>query len=266
MKTNLELQKHQFEAKETYWQNEITAVHLQNETLKLQLAEKVGETKAMMAYQEKMEANLRQKEDEIDQISNQSLSQQEQMDLALQVKVGELEKKEQEINTIRAAVQERDNIIKTLLIDMEQALQAYNGEKVVFEVRDAHLHLVLSESLVFRSHESARIIPSGKEVLEKIATVLENYPSIIATIIGHSDNEPSRRYSSSWSFSLTRASAVVQFLEDDIGFSPNQLIAAGKGAFEPRASNATSSGRTANRRVEIVIASPLDRVYRLIRG
>lgn len=266
METQLEIQKHQYDAKITQWENEVEATRIQNQTLQLQLAEYVGEVKAMTTYQENLTKELEAKEAEIDKISNQSLSQQEQMNLALQVKVGELEKKEQEINAIKAAVEERDNIIKGLLFDMEQSLQSYSSEDIAYEIRDARLHIILSESLIFRSEESIRIISKGREVLEKMATVMEQYPSILATVIGHTDNEKPRRYSSNWNFSVDRATAVVKTLADDIGFSPNQLIVAGKGEFEPRASNATSGGRSANRRVEIVISIPLDGVYRLIRG
>jgi len=71
---------------------------------------------------------------------------------------------------------------------------------------------------------------------------------------GHTDNVPiaGSQFPTSWELSTARASAVVRFLIR-VGIDRFRLGAAGYANLYPVASNSTESGRSKNRRVEIVL-------------
>jgi chemotaxis protein MotB len=52
--------------------------------------------------------------------------------------------------------------------------------------------------------------------------------------------------------SVARATTVVRFLQD-VGVTPERMIAAGRGEYSPVAPNDTPEGRQKNRRIEIMV-------------
>jgi type VI secretion system protein ImpK len=79
-------------------------------------------------------------------------------------------------------------------------------------------------------------------------------------ITGHSDNVPIRslRYPSNWNLSAARAEAVKGALSSRV--DPARMRAEGRADSEPIASNDTPTERAKNRRVEVVLLAPPDRV------
>lgn len=90
-----------------------------------------------------------------------------------------------------------------------------------------------------------------------VSQINANFPGRDVYIIGHTDSDPIRK--SNWrdnlDLSLQRSAAVARFLTKQ-GFSPKRVIAAGCGEHRPIASNATSKGKAANRRVEFWVLRP----------
>ena len=64
--------------------------------------------------------------------------------------------------------------------------------------------------------------------------------------------------------SCLRASSVVQSLQNDYGVDPKRLSAAGRGEYNPIASNDTELGKQRNRRTQIIITPKLDQFMDLI--
>ncbi len=102
------------------------------------------------------------------------------------------------------------------------------------------------------------IKPDGLALLDAIAT------GIVATsnqvrVEGHTDNVPIRnsKFPSNWELSTARATAVVSYLIVKFGLEPNRLSAAGYAEYRPAANNDTDEGRARNRRVDIVVLSPV---------
>ncbi len=75
---------------------------------------------------------------------------------------------------------------------------------------------------------------------------------------GHTDNVPIRnsRFPSNWELSTSRATAMIAYLIDNLGFAPELLSAAGYGEYRPVAANDTEEGKSRNRRVDIVVLNP----------
>lgn len=89
--------------------------------------------------------------------------------------------------------------------------------------------------------------------LTKLANYLKAYPNRTLTIEGHTDNVGTLE--SNLTLSQQRAESVYAYLVEK-GVNHNRIGAYGKGESAPVASNDTASGRTLNRRVEVIIANP----------
>lgn len=99
--------------------------------------------------------------------------------------------------------------------------------------------------------------------LQRIASVMNRYPSLIITLVGHSDDREANAAAPASDgagsdaadalavdLSRARADAVRQALSA-AGIAPGRMIVEGAGSAEPVATNATPKGRLANRRVQV---------------
>src|SRR5699024_9902144 len=139
---------------------------------------------------------------------------------------------------------------------------------VLFDSRSAELHeeskralpeaesttVALSSDVLFDS-SAAELDEEAKGALDEAARRIESHEPGPVTIIGHTDSVDSD--ASNLTLSTERAAAVATALEERIDTSRYELSTDGKGETEPIASNDTEEGRALNRRVEIVLETPL---------
>ncbi len=104
---------------------------------------------------------------------------------------------------------------------------------------------------LFKPGKSA-ILDEVKPLMTYIALALDDEAAV--KVVGHSDNTPisNARFASNFELSLERAKVVGALLKQSLSH-PERVIAEGKGADAPIASNDTPEGRAKNRRVEIVV-------------
>jgi len=116
----------------------------------------------------------------------------------------------------------------------------------------------MSSNILFASG-SADLSNEGEQTLSEVATVLRDIPNRDFQVAGHTDNVPIRRsrFRNNWELSSARALQVVEYLQEQ-GVDPRHLSAAGYSEFAAAESNDTEEGRTANRRIEIVLMPNLD--------
>jgi chemotaxis protein MotB len=114
------------------------------------------------------------------------------------------------------------------------------------------------QSEVFFDTGKADLLPAGRAELDKVATAIvdldKQIPSEIAWVLrvdGHTDVRPisGPSFKSNWDLSAARAIAVVQFLIGK-GVSPQRLVAAGFGEFQPLETEKTDDAYRRNRRIE----------------
>jgi chemotaxis protein MotB len=134
-------------------------------------------------------------------------------------------------------------------------------QKISLARRGAALSVTLAGPLLFDSGQAV-LTAQGSEVLARVGAILREASGKDIHVVGHTDNRPisgarQRLYPSNWELSTARAAAVVRFLIDSVGIAPQRCGAVGMGEFQPVASNDTSSGRTENRRIEILLVAPL---------
>lgn len=96
-----------------------------------------------------------------------------------------------------------------------------------------------------------------QQMLEPAAILLRANPDLRVRIVGHTDS--TGKPQDNQALSLARAQAVRDELVSMSGADPEHFEVVGRAATQPRADNASSSGRAQNRRVEIVLMLPAAR-------
>ena len=234
--------------------------------LHLQLAERKGENNVLRDLQDKQDSHIERLKEEIEKLTSQSLSQQQLLDMALRQKQEEINSKQDLLRTIQSTLAEQDQKLIIILAELQKALVNYDSLKVSTGMRDDLAVLTISEDLLFKPG-TVTTVKTSAEILEKIAIVLNQYPEVNLMIKGHTDNQPlkSTALSDNWNFSAQRAAVIARLLTREFNLNPAQVTAAGRGEFEPAASNETTEGRTKNRRVEFILVPKTSKVLRIIR-
>jgi len=126
------------------------------------------------------------------------------------------------------------------------------------EIRVVGDRFVFQSEVLFDSG-SAALRPEGRTEIDKLATALadldKQIPPEIAWVLridGHTDVRPiaSSQFPSNWELSSARAISVVQYLIGR-GISPQRLVAAGFGEFQPLDNSAAEDAYRRNRRIEL---------------
>src|SRR3954447_11315901 len=112
---------------------------------------------------------------------------------------------------------------------------------------------LLTDRVLFDSG-LAELKPAATPVLSKVAEILRQERVHQVMVEGHTDPVPiaGSVFPTNWELSTARASRVVRFLIGQ-GVASHRLSAAGYAYLHPISTNATSTGRSRNRRVEIVL-------------
>lgn len=124
---------------------------------------------------------------------------------------------------------------------------------------------VVGDRFVFESEVlfdvgQAAVSPAGKLELDKLAAAVSDLereipPEIswVLRVDGHTDNRPvsgNGVYNSNWALSAGRAISVVQYLVTK-GVTPQHLVAAGFGEFQPLSAGTDDESLRRNRRIEL---------------
>jgi len=184
---------------------------------------------------------------------NLALKEQE-----LATKEQELAKKQARIDELEKEIARRDSLTQHLNNMLKQALLGFDSDELSVEVKNGKVYVSMSDKLMFQSGK-ADVQAKGKQALISLANVLKKDDNFEIQIEGHTDNVPihTALYKDNWDLSTARANAVLRILQKDGGLDPHKLLAAGKGEYEPCASNDTAEGRAKNRRTEIILSPNL---------
>jgi chemotaxis protein MotB len=160
------------------------------------------------------------------------------------------------VNELRSNEPEKDSII--LKIPQENFVAADLRDMVegieVEQVRE-EISITLPGKKLFPPG-SVELSVDGKEMLFKIASILNNIEDRRIIIEGHTDNTQiagslRKEYQTNWDLSAKRAVNVVLYLISEVGMDPKRLAAIAYGEYHPIAPNSTTEGRDRNRRIVI---------------
>ena len=176
-----------------------------------------------------------------------------------------LKEKDSRIKSLRDAVTRKDSVTLALVTSLKGVLGNIADEDIEINVEKGVVYVSISDKLLFRSG-SFSVNKAAKEVLGKVAKVINDKPELEFMVEGHTDNVPIKVEGTqdNWDLSVRRATAIVRILQKDFGVAPERMTAAGRGEYVPVADNDTSAGRAKNRRTRIVVLPKLDQFYDLI--
>ena len=158
-----------------------------------------------------------------------------------------------------------DSLNQALTNKLTRSLTREEMNDVDVQVLKGVVYISLADNMLYKSG-SYEIGDRAGETLEKIAKIIADYKDYDVLVEGNTDNVPisQKNIRNNWDLSTLRASSVVQALQNQYGVDPKRLTAAGRGEYNPVASNATSKGKQRNRRTQIIITPKLDQFMDLI--
>jgi len=177
-----------------------------------------------------------------------------------------LQEKDLTIRRLQDAVTRRDSVNLSLVQSLKGVLGNLDDEDIEISVEKGVVFVSISDKLLFRSG-SYTVTNAAKEVLGKVAKVVNNKPDFEFMVEGHTDNVPYRSNGiilDNWDLSAKRATSVVRILQNDFGVDPKRMTAAGRSYYIPLVNNETSANRAKNRRTRIVVLPKIDQFYSMI--
>jgi chemotaxis protein MotB len=184
----------------------------------------------------------------------------------LEMSLESMKEKDIRIQTMQEAVTKKDSVTLALVTSLKGVLGNMNDDDIEINVEKGVVYVSISDKLLFRSG-SFTVTQKAKEVLGKVAKVVNDKPEIEFMVEGHTDNLPIKidGIEDNWDLSVKRATSVVRILQKDYGVSPERMTAAGRSYFIPLADNDNVVNRARNRRTRIVVLPKLDQFYDLIQ-
>ena len=176
-----------------------------------------------------------------------------------------MKEKDLTINKLRDAITRRDSVNLALVQSLKGVLGDLNDTDIEVNVEKGVVFVSISDKLLFKSG-SINVSSKAREVLGKIATVVNNKPDFEFLVEGHTDSQSINTdcMKDNWDLSVLRATTVVRILQDDFGVAPERMTAGGRSQYIPKASNETAETRAKNRRTRIVVLPKLDQFYSMI--
>lgn len=234
-------------------------------TTKLDLAQcqtGLQSVQAMLASAKSDNADLKQAYVAIQKSLDQSINQG---GVNISKLVDEINSSNKYIRQLVDAKSKSDSLNLVLTANLTRSLSPDDMKDVNIKVLKGVVYISLADNMLYKSG-SYQISDKAMDILSKIAKIIKDYKDYDVLVEGNTDNVPISRPNirNNWDLSDLRASSVVQVLQNKFGVDPSRLTAAGRGEYNPVATNDTPEGRQLNRRTEIIITPKLDQFMDLI--
>jgi chemotaxis protein MotB len=176
-----------------------------------------------------------------------------------------IREKDLKITRMQDALTKKDSVTLALVTSLKSAV-GISDPDIEINVEKGVVFISIADKLLFKSG-SYMVSDRAKEVLAKVAKVINDKPTFECMVEGHTDNVPFTGNAfliDNWDLSVKRSTAIVRVLTKDLKVNPKQLIAAGRGEFIPLVDNNSAENRATNRRTRIVILPKIDEFYDMI--
>lgn len=220
---------------------------------------------AMIRDLKQQNSDLKQGMASLKESLDKSMSNTAQGNMNISKLVDEINSSNKYIKELVAAKSRSDSLNLVLTTNLTRSLASSELKDVDVKVLKGVVYISLNDNMLYKSG-SYEISPAAMDILGKIAKIIKDYKDYDVLVEGNTDNVPISRTNirNNWDLSALRASSVVQALQDDFGIDPSRLSAAGRGEYNPVATNSTAEGRAQNRRTQIIITPNLDQFMDLI--
>lgn len=234
----------------------------------LQLTESRTQAKSLedrLTEARKNNEELRSDLAEMQSLLNKSMAQSSQGSVSISKLVDEINASNRFIQHLVQAKNKSDSLNIVMINNLTRSLTREEMKDMDIQVLKGVVYISLDDKMLYRSG-SYEISDKAGEILSKIAKIILDYNDYDVLVEGNTDTDPITRQNirNNWDLSALRGSSVVQALQNDYGIDPKRLTAAGRGEYNPIASNDTAEGKTRNRRTQIIITPKLDQFMDLI--
>jgi len=230
---------------------------LNTATVKLNscLADKSAAIARSQALEEQI-ADLRKSNDNLQVLSAKGASNVEKT-------LESIKEKDLKITRLQDALTKKDSITLAVVTSLKKAV-GIDDPDIEIDVEKGVVFISISDKMLFKSG-SYIVTDRAKDVLGKVAKVVNSKPNFECMVEGHTDNVPYQNgvLLDNWDLSVKRSTSVIRVLQD-LGVNPGQLIAAGRADYVPLVDNDTAENRSKNRRTRIVVLPKIDQFYDMV--
>ncbi|MBF8149912.1 OmpA family protein [Winogradskyella sp. F6397] len=176
-----------------------------------------------------------------------------------------LKERDLKITRLQDALTKKDSVTLAVVTSLKKAV-GINDPDIEINVEKGVVFISIADKLLFKSG-SYNVTSRAKEVLAKVAKVINSKPDFEAMVESHTDNVPYNKppLVDNWDLSVKRATSVVRVLEN-LEVNPQQLIAAGRSHYVPLVENDTAQNKAKNRRTRIVVMPKIDQFYEMVEN
>ena len=175
-----------------------------------------------------------------------------------------LKEKDLRITRLQDALTKKDSVTLALVTNLKREV-GIDDPDININVEKGVIMISIADNLLFKSG-SYDVSDRAKEVLAKVAKVINSKPDFECMVEGHTDNLPIKNavLLDNWDLSVKRSTSIVRVLQNELGVNPKQLIPAGRSSYIPLVENDSPANRAKNRRTKIIIMPKIDQFYEMV--
>ena len=231
----------------------------------VRIAEYTSDSKSLAARLAEEQQRNKELKEAYAQLQRSYQSNVQQGNVNISKLVDEINASNKFIKQLVDAKSKSDSLNQALTNKLTRSLTREEMNDVDVQVLKGVVYISLADNMLYKSG-SYEIGERAGETLQKIAKIIADYKDYDVLVEGNTDNVPisQKNIRNNWDLSALRASSVVQALQNQYGVDPKRLTAAGRGEYNPVASNENEVGKQRNRRTQIIITPKLDQFMDLI--
>lgn len=174
-----------------------------------------------------------------------------------------IKEKDLKITRLQDALNKKDSVTLALVTSLKREV-GINDPDIEINVEKGVVFISISDKLLFKSG-SYIVTSNAKDVLAKVAKVVNGKPDFECMVEGHTDSKSYQKgvLLDNWDLSVKRSTSIIRVLED-LGVNSERLIAAGRSYHVPLVDNDSAENRAKNRRTRIVVMPKIDQFYDMI--
>lgn len=249
----------------TQLQTKHSALQEEYNGAKVKLAEYTSDSKSLAARLAEEQQRNKELKEAYAKLQGSYQSNVQQGNVNISKLVDEINASNKFIKQLVDAKTKSDSLNQVLTNKLTRSLSRTEANDVDVQVIKGVVYISLADNMLYKSG-SYEIGERAGETLSKIAKIITDYKDYDVLVEGNTDNVPisQKNIRNNWDLSALRASSVVQALQTRYGVDPKRLTAAGRGEYNPVASNDSAIGKQRNRRTQIIITPKLDQFMDLI--
>ena len=239
----------------TQLQTKHSALQEEYNGAKVKLAEYTSDSKSLAARLAEEQQRNKELKEAYAKLQGSYQSNVQQGNVNISKLVDEINASNKFIKQLVDAKTKSDSLNQVLTNKLTRSLSRTEANDVDVQVIKGVVYISLADNMLYKSG-SYEIGERAGETLSKIAKIITDYKDYDVLVEGNTDNVPisQKNIRNNWDLSALRASSVVQALQTRYGVDPKRLTAAGRGEYNPVASNDSAVGKQRNRRTQIILS------------